>query len=159
LAASSRVAAYDKTFQGLPRDAIRRRARQLAIPSKVEKLLRAPYSIAFVLLGDDYLEACALDDELELGGPTLVFSGPRVGLRLPTLSHLRHVSVGNGEAKRFACAAVGLKGELARRALTRLAARPSDLSALAEPGADVLSWLDAYDIGSRQNGSRAGAPQ
>lgn len=142
LAASAMIARYDHTFQGLPRDAVRRRAEQLGIPSRVKELLARPYRLALVLLGDDYLEACALDETLALGGPTFVFCGPRVGERLPDLPALRHVPVGNPEARRFGCGVVALKGELGGRALTRLAASPSSIRRLLAAESDTLAWLE-----------------
>jgi hypothetical protein len=142
VAATTRVASYNKTFQGLPREAIRRRADALHIPDEVERVLSRPYRLAVLLLGDDYLEACGIDEALELGGPTFVFCGARVGDKLPDLARLHHVSVGNPEAARFGCGTIALKGELGRRLLSRLATSPTSLRSLLASGADTLAWLE-----------------
>jgi hypothetical protein len=142
VAASARIATYDKTFQGLPREAIRRRARTLHIPDEVERLLSRPYRLAVLLLGDDYLEACGLDETLDLGGPTLVFCGARVGEKLPELAKLHHVPVGNSEAARFGCGTIALKGELGRRLLSRLGTSPTSIRSLLASSADTLTWLE-----------------
>jgi hypothetical protein len=142
VAASARIATYDKTFQGLPREAIRRRARTLQIPDEVDRLLSRPYRLAVLLLGDDYLEACGLDDMLDLGGPTLVFCGARVGEKLPELVQLHHVPVGNAEAARFGCGTIALKGELGRRLLYRLGTSPTSIRSLLASGANTLKWLE-----------------
>jgi hypothetical protein len=142
VAASAKIATYNKTFQGLPRDAIRRRARTLQIPDEVERLLSRPYRLAVLLLGDDYLEACGLSEALELGGPTLVFCGARVGEKLPELARLHHVPVGNPEAARFGCGTIALKGELGGRLFSRLGTSPTSIRSLLASGADTLTWLE-----------------
>jgi hypothetical protein len=142
VAATARIASYNKTFQGLPREAIRRRAHTLHIPDEVERLLSRPYRLAVLLLGDDYLEACGLDGTLELGGPTFVFCGARVADKLPELAKLHHVPVGNPEAARFGCGTIALKGELGRRLLSRLGTSPTSIRSLLASDADTLTWLE-----------------
>jgi hypothetical protein len=142
VARSRRLAPYDATFAGLPREAIRRRARTLGIPSQVRALLARPYELALLLLGDDYLEACSLDDEMVLGGPTIAFCAPRVTRRLPSLPGLHAVALHNAEAKRFSCGLISLKGELGGRLLARLAKEPSALVALSRMNGDLLTWLE-----------------
>ena len=78
--------------------------------------------LIFVLLGDDYLDACALDASIKLGGPTLLFCGKNTLKKLPKLGNLHAVALTNAEAKRFSCGLVALKGELGSRILSRLAA-------------------------------------
>jgi hypothetical protein len=155
VAATTKIASYDKTFQGLPREAIRRRASRLGIPEEVEALLSRPYRLCVLLLGDDYLEACALDDTLALGGPTFVFCGARVGEKLPDLAKLRHVPVGNPEARRFGRGTIAVKGELGRRLLTRLATSPSSIRSLVASGSDPLTWIETAP---RQHARRRTVP-
>jgi hypothetical protein len=146
-----RVSSYEHTFAGMPREAIRTKADELKVPEHVRDLLGAPYRVALLLLGDHYLEACQLDATMELGGPTLAFCSPNVARRLPQLDNLRTAALSNAEARRFSCPLVGLKGELAGRALARLAGEPGELTNLTAPWADVLGWLTVapyLDVGN-----------
>lgn len=136
---------YEETFAGLPREAIRRQAQRLGIPGDVKRLLRSRYSLALILLGDDYLEACALEEDLQLGGPTIAFCAPRVAGRLPRLDPLRTIALHNAEAKRFSCGLISLKGELGARVLSRLAAEPEWITRLTAPDLDILSELETSE--------------
>lgn len=140
--AARRVATYDHTFAGQPRDVVRAQARELGVPDRIRALLKPRYELGLLLLGDDYLEACALDDKVRLGGPTIAFCAPNVAKRLPALDSLRTVLLHNREAQRFSCGLIALKGELGGRVLTRLADSPTSLQDLASPDADLLAWLD-----------------
>lgn len=142
VARSRRLTPYEATFAGLPREAIRRRARKLGIPSQIRALLARQYGLALLLLGDDYLEACSLDDQMTLGGPTIAFCAPRVAQRLPSLPALHVVTLHNAEAKRFSCGLVSLKGELGGRLLVRLAKEPATISGLSTMNGDLLAWLE-----------------
>lgn len=145
LAASKMLQPYEQTFSGLPRTVIRERAHALAIPKQVATLLARPYNLALLLLGDDYLEACALSEEMILGGPTIAFCGPRAALKLPNLERLRTVPLHNPEAKRFSCGLVSLKGELGARILRGLAADGEASSSFIAPDADLLELLEAEE--------------
>ncbi len=143
LPARQRVNGYNQTFHGQPREAIRRRANELAVPEQLRALLRQRYDLALLLLGDDYLEACQLDDDVVLGGTTLAFCGPAVARRLPGLEPLLPVELGNAEAKRFSCGLIALKGELGGRILGALAEEGRGVvESVREPGVNLLSWLD-----------------
>jgi hypothetical protein len=140
--AARRVATYDHTFAGQPRDVVREHARQLGVPARIRALLKPRYGLGLLLLGDDYLEACALDADVRLGGPTIAFCAPNVAKRLPALAGLRIVLLHNREAQRFSCGLIALKGELGGRLLAGLAATPASLDAVTRPNADLLVWLD-----------------
>jgi hypothetical protein len=140
---------YEETFAGLPADAIRRRAAHLGIPDAVRTLLAAPRSLALLLLGDDYLRACALDEHVTLGAPTVALCSPATALRLPTLEALRPVPLVNADARRFGAPLVALKGALAGRLLGELAAGRQPLGAFTDPARDVLDALDTPDAAAR----------
>lgn len=143
LPARQRVNGYNNTFHGQPREAIRRRASELAVPQQLRALLHHPYELALLLLGDDYLEACQLDDDIALGGTTLAFCGRAVARRLPSLEPLRPVELGNAEAKRFGCGLIALKGELGGRILGALAEeRGRAVESLVDADLNLLSWLE-----------------
>jgi len=114
-----RVVPYDCSFHGLGAAALRAWADHLALPRSGQQLLRSPCDLRLVLLIDPYLAALQLPTELELGGPTIFVVSRRAVGRLPRGAHawvLRREDVG-----RFACPAVGLRGEIGARALALVA--------------------------------------
>ena len=141
LAGDQSVASYDQTFVGLTRTALRARAVELGIPTAVRELLARPYRLALILLGEDYLRAAALDDAVALGAPTIAFTSPNAGARLPQVDGLSVVRLHNREARRFSCGLIGLKGELAARILRRLATSPE--SPVPRDEDSMLRWLDS----------------
>lgn len=137
------LAPYDATFQGMGRSALRRRADRLGVPEAAERALTSPFDLALVLLGDDYLAACQLDEGLTPGGPVVALCGGRAARALATIEGVTAAALTNAEARRFGCALVGLKGELGGRALKRIAAAPDMVRFLgaAEPW-ELLDLLD-----------------
>lgn len=136
------LAPYEATFNGMRKAELQAWAEHLHVPQDVRRLLADPYDLALVLLGDDYLTACALDDTITLGGPTLVFAGKAGAARLPRLPRLRTVVLGNPDASRFACGLVGLKGEVAARLLEHLREDTHLIPRLLDPATDLLGLLD-----------------
>ena len=129
---SRELAPYEATFAGMKVKDLRSWADQIGVPQDFRKVLAQPYDLALVLLGDSYLKACAVDDTLELGGPTLFFCGARMAKKLPELSGMTVVPLSNPDAKRFSCGLVALKGELAARLLSKVNQR-----------ADLPRWASA----------------
>lgn len=137
-----RLAPYEATFQGMPKGELREWARELGVPAAFRKRVAAPYDLGLILLGDDYLSTCELDDSVEFGGPTLLFCGGSTRKRLPDLVNVRPVVLSNPEAKRFSCGLVALKGELASRLLSRLATDTKFTSELWK-AKDVLALVQS----------------
>ena len=106
------------------------------------RALSGPYSLALLLLGDDYMRAAAVGPQTSLGGPTIAFGGSQLARRLDGVPSLKVVAAGKDQARRFSCGLVGLKGELGGRLLERLAAEPDLIGQVAEPGFDLLELLD-----------------
>jgi hypothetical protein len=121
--------------------ALRAWADQLEVPAAVRGVLAEPYDFGLVLLGNEYLEACRLGDDIRLGGPTLLICGANMAKTLPRLPRLRLLALSNAEAKRFSCALIGLKGELAARILRRLADGPALAKRLFDPARSPLDLL------------------
>jgi hypothetical protein len=135
------LAPYEATFIGMKKPEARDWAKQLNLAHDVRQLLAQPYDLGLVLLGDDYLEALALDEGVKLGGPTILFCGKASAARLPDLKGLQPVVLANKDATRFSCGMVGIKGELASRLLERLALRPEQLPSFVAANAQVLDQL------------------
>jgi hypothetical protein len=136
------LAPYDCTFATMKAKELIDWAKVLRVPETFREVVRRPYDLGLILLGDSYLSACDLDSVVEFGGPTLLFCGTRMANKLPQLSNLRIAPISNPEAKRFSCGLVGLKGELAKRVLERLAEDSSAIVRIMDPAVDVLAFLD-----------------
>ncbi|WP_295543373.1 tRNA-guanine transglycosylase DpdA [uncultured Thiohalocapsa sp.] len=136
-----RLAPYEATFSGMGKRALCAWADQLGVPAAVRGLLAEPYDLGLVLLGNEYLQACRLGDDVRLGGPTLLICGANIAKTLPRLPRLRLLALSNAEAKRFSCALIGLKGELAARILRRLADGPALAERLFDPARSPLDLL------------------
>lgn len=137
---SQRVRSYNATFSGLTRDRLHEHAAELRVPQAVADLLQVHRRLAVLLLGDHYLRAAQLQATAQLGAPTLVLTSPRGATRLPRIDGLHPVALRNGDARRFSCGLVGLKGALAARLLARLVDEPTYDPPL-ERGA-LLDWLE-----------------
>ncbi len=137
-----KLAPYECTFAGMKAGELKAWAHRLGVPEAMREVLAQPFDFALVLLGDDYLKACNLDDTLTPGGPTLLFCGGRMLGKLPKRRGVRAIPLSNVEAKRFSCGLVALKGELAARLLGQLANGSVAPGELCDPATDVLSLLD-----------------
>jgi len=141
LAGERRVVPYEATFGGLRLAVLRQRADVLKVPEAVRSLLGEPFDLGLLLLGGAYLRACALDCGVSLGGPVLAMCG-KAGVRwLPASPRLRCWVLTAQDAGRFHCGQVGLKGEIARCLLSRLAAQPEFLRNIGDEGCDLAAWL------------------
>lgn len=136
------ISSYDHSFSGLPTAVIRRQGHEKNVPDDLRRLLRRPFDLGLLLLGDPYLRACDLDAEVELGGPLLCFCSPAVARRMPAIPGLRTIALTNAEARRFSCSLIALKGELGGRLLSQLAVEPETLAGLASQDTDILRRLE-----------------
>ena len=140
VSADQKLAPYQATFIGMARKEADAWAQVLGIPAAIRAALAEPCDLCLVLLGNDYLRACALDEQIQVGGPTLFLCGKDAALRLPRIPNLHPVVLSNAEATTFSCGLVGLKGEVAARVLQNLANNPELLGAYLEtPQATVGS--------------------
>lgn len=148
---AQKLAPYEATFQGMGKAELRQWADTLGVSKSFREAVAGPYDLAIVLLGDDYLDACALDASVKLGGPTILFCGKNTLKKLPKLGNLHAVALSNAEAKRFSCGLVALKGELGARILTRIA-KDATFAATLAPASDVLGSIEepvASTVGRR----------
>ncbi len=144
------IVPYECTFQGMKGKELNAWREHLGIPSAIRDVLAKPYDLGLVLLGDSYLKACDLDEQVQLGGPTLFFCGSVTARKFPAIPNSRTVILKNQEAKRFSCGLVGLKGELAARLLRKVAEDPKLVSTLPTPETDVLALLDTGESAGKQ---------
>jgi hypothetical protein len=135
------LAPYECTFQGMKSEELRAWADKLKVPEHFRSLVRDKYDLAMILFGDSYLAACSLDVSVSFGGPTLLFCGTGAAKRLPKHPQVKVATVSNPDAKRFSCALVSLKGEIASRLLTRLVSKELSFHQLADPAFDLLASI------------------
>jgi hypothetical protein len=143
VSAEQKLAPYEATFIGMGKAEARAWAWKLDIPASIRGVLAEPYDLGLVLLGDDYLQACELDDQLKLGGPTLFLCGKGSASKLPKLGNLYPVLLGNVDTKAFSCGLVGLKGEVAARVLEDLTQRPTKLTEYIKHPQSTVTALGA----------------
>lgn len=140
--ADRRLAPYECTFNDMSRRDVRAWSESLGVPQHFRSILSQPYDLALILLGDSYLAACAIGDDVSLGGPTLLFCGQSVARTLPKLPELRPVPASVPETKRFSSGLLSLKGELGGRILSRIATDPLLITRFSDENSDVLSLLE-----------------
>ncbi|MDB6175511.1 MAG: hypothetical protein JWL59_4822 [Chthoniobacteraceae bacterium] len=149
-----RIAPYECTFATMKTKELADWAKALDVPEAFRKLVAQHYDFGLILLGDNYLKPCALDVAVKFGGPTLLLCGTGMAKKLPRLANVRVVTLSNLEAKRFSCALIGLKGEIAKRLLEKLAIEPELISKIMDPTTDVLALLDVDAVAFAKKSTR-----
>lgn len=136
------IAPYECTFQGMKSKELRAWADHLRVHEVVRKVLAIPVDLTLVLLGEDYLRALNLDRSVEFKSPTLIFTSENSKRFVQGDGRLRIVTLANPDTKKFSCGLVGLKGELGKRLLARIAEDGKVfISNLFDPENDVLALL------------------
>lgn len=116
-----KIAPYEMTFNEMGKADLRDWSSTLRIPEDVRATLAEKFDLGLLLLGETYLDAAALDAKVKVGGPVIAFCGKPSVPKLGAIARVTPVQLANKDAKRFACGMVGLKGELAKRILGRIA--------------------------------------
>lgn len=140
---SKKLAPYDATFNGMKTKQLAEWAHHLNVPRDIRKVLSKSYDLILVLLGDGYLRACQLDDDVALGGSAIFFTGKASANRLPILKNLKAQILANADTKQFACGLVGLKGEVVARLLETFAANKLTPTGYARNPGKALDKLAA----------------
>jgi hypothetical protein len=143
IAADQLVVPYECTFTGMKTKELRQWADKLQVPQGFRDAVGPKYDFGLVLLGDNYLNACALDAKVDFGGPTLLFCGTATAKKLPPMNDVRVVAISNPEATRFSCGLVALKGELACRTMLKVREDFELLKCILDPMFDLLSHLES----------------
>ncbi len=111
-----KVAPYECTFATMNGKELKHWAEMLHVPESFRRIVAQRYEIAIVLLGNNYLEACALAQDIKFRGPTLLFCGAETAAKLPHLPNLRAVTLSD--------AMVGLEGRVSSAATREVGTRP-----------------------------------
>ena len=93
------IAPYECTFSQMTKTETRRWAGELGIPEDFRRIVGQPFDLGIVLLGNNYLEACDLSEDVELGGPTLFFCSGSAASDIEEIDGAIPVALGNEEAK------------------------------------------------------------
>lgn len=144
---STPLSPYEQTFQGRPASERNAMSIQLGIPSAIRPVLASTADLTIVLLGEDYLQACGLDDDVQLGAPTVVFAAASATLALRRIAGLRVVALSVEHTRQFAAGLVALKGEIGGRLLAALGDGAVSIDDLRD--GDPLEALAAFS-GERQ---------
>ena len=144
---------YEATFIGMKTAEAKSWAKQLNIANDARKLLAEPYDLGLILLGNDYLQALALDSDVKLGGPTILFCGKGSAAKLPALNGLKPIVLANKDATRFSCGMIGIKGELASRILERIAADSKEVHATVNACSMLLDRLSSEPVAIKRKRS------
>lgn len=110
-----RIASYEVTFKGMSPTDIVSWARKRHIARDVRAVLSEDYDLALLCLGDEYLRACELTDDMYFGGPVQALCGKASAKRLPPTVAATVLTV--EDAKKLSCPLIGLKGEVAAQIL------------------------------------------
>ena len=135
------LAPYECTFATMGRRQAKQWAEQIGVPNAFRSLASRSYDCAIVLLGDCYLQACAIASDVCFTGPTLILAGEGAAAKLPRLANLRVQPLRVEDTRRFRCGLIGLKGEVAGRLLPLLATEGSLIRHVTDPSSDLLSRL------------------
>lgn len=117
-----RLPAYDETFSGLGKRAIKEKANSVALPASMESVLSAPADATIVLPGRDYLTASQLAS-MALGDEQRVYfvGGASIGRMLPSGKSVFHALLNASDKTLFRSGEIALKGAVVGQYLKRLA--------------------------------------
>jgi hypothetical protein len=137
------IVPYECTFQGMKTKDLASWATHLQLGTSIREVFAKPADFTLVLLGDPYLRALNLGESVEYTSPTLFLTSEKAQKYIKGKGEFRVVPLSNKDTKRFSSGLVGLKGELGKRILARVAEEgDAFVDLLFNPEADVLSLLD-----------------
>jgi hypothetical protein len=149
------IAPYECTFTGMKSKELGEWADHINCPSTVRKLFSKQYDLVLVLLGDAYLRACKLTDDVTFESPTLFLGGKASAKRLPESENVQVHILGNPDTRKFSCGLVGLKGEVAARVLEAFSEGSLTIDNLLS---DLDSTLESLEGTVKREKKRAGRP-
>lgn len=113
------IAPYNVTFSNMRPAQLRDWSLHLGVHQSLRNLLKQPADGALVLLGDRYLQAAALEHVTDVAYPAWAICGAGSTNRFGSSFRLHLVE--QSDTTRFRVGMVGIKGEVAARALEKLA--------------------------------------
>lgn len=122
------VSPYNETFRDVPRPKIRDAGIRLGLPEKAQAFMNEQVDVKLILLGRDYLDACAIDFSRPMASYTVLFNQPASAHLVPITPNLLVVPLGNMDAQRHRCPLTALKGRLAGRILQAVSERAPRMS-------------------------------
>jgi hypothetical protein len=113
---------YEVTFTGMKSQELKAWSSSLNIPEDFAKLVSKPYDLILLLLGNEYLAACQLNDGVRFNAPTIAFCGKAQLPKLQKFSNVTTVLLTNEDAKadKFSSALISIKGNITNRFLVKL---------------------------------------
>ncbi|WP_286715319.1 DUF6884 domain-containing protein [Marinobacter sp. tcs-11] len=116
------IASYDATFSGLPKAEIARRSIILGLPQAFRNAVeRTDADLTLVLLGQDYLDACAVSTPLLAPCPTLLVGNAACRLRIDGCN-LFQIPVEEADCQSLGAGQVWVKAEIANQIIRAIAA-------------------------------------
>lgn len=146
------IVPYECTFQGMKSSEIHQWASHLRVPEEARRFFSQQSDLTLVLLGDSYLQALQLDDQVVFNAPTLFLTSTGSQKLVRGQGQWRAFPLTNADASRFSCGLVGLKGELAHRLLNWLAKHNFEgINTLFDPETDLRAMLDIPVVPTASN--------
>ena len=144
---SRSIVPYECTFQGMKSSDIKLWGAHLHTPEDARLFFSQSADLTLVFLGDSYLQALQLDEQVVFGAPTLFLTSTGSDKLVQGQGNWRTLPLTSKDASRFSCGLVGLKGELAHRLSSWLTQQGSDgISTLFNSETDLRTLLDAQVV-------------
>ena len=139
------IVPYEVTFNSMKGQELDDWARSLGLHHAFEKAI-APYSLIFLLLGENYLRSMTLPIETR-PDQTLVFLASKSSARFikPLVARTFVLPLSNADAKRYRYGLVGLKGFLFKRFAEAVCKNPELLKAVYENPAIFQEVIDQQE--------------
>ncbi|RYF45335.1 MAG: hypothetical protein EOO38_16195 [Cytophagaceae bacterium] len=136
------IVPYECTLKTMNRKESTSWANHLHIPATAHHWFGENADFNLVLLGDDYLRALELSPRTRYRAPTLFLAGSSASSVVQGQENVRVLALNNTDARRYSCGLVGLKGEIARRLLSRIAKGNLSIKSLFDPDLCLKDALD-----------------
>ena len=136
------IVPYECTFQGMKVVESRVWSEHLGIQGVARQFFAVPADLTLVLLGDDYLRALVLDGSVQFAAPTVFFASKASRKHIRGVGDIRVVELEVADTRRFRAGLVGLKGEVAKRLLSRITTEGVPFIRNVVESSDVLSLVE-----------------
>ena len=136
------IVPYECTFRGMKREELHKWADHLQIPTKIQKIFNSSTDLRLVLLGGSYLQALSLSNSCNYSSQTLFLISKSTNKYVKGNGNLRKIILKKDDLHRFHQPWIGLKGEISKRILFKLANEGSSfIHELESPDFNLLDSL------------------